>query len=126
MLSKIFQLDKYKYGLQLRITSEGNIRLNEFLPSGIKSHGTIAHITGIHYETYANQNIRIFDWEYYDTSKNRDPNLDKQIKIHLAKCNLEVINFLAYYRSFEINEDVGEVRKMGKNKRRKIKAKYIK
>ncbi|MEH2385423.1 MAG: hypothetical protein V7K14_06460 [Nostoc sp.] len=130
LFSKILIVESYPFAVELQVNQDGNIILHAFLQSGKQPIQHIARITGIHDQTYDNQNVKMFEWDYNDSFSKRDPELDKQIKIHLIRCNNEVIKFIKNNKYFELSEETGEIIKISKSqvksrRRKKRKASYL-
>lgn len=95
LLSPIFTLPEFRYGVQLRVLENGNILLQEYQPTGLRTIGLVGLVTGIHYQRCSNQDVRVFDWSYYDGWKYQSATLERQVRSHLNKCNKDICYFLS-------------------------------
>jgi|GEM_PF-2344959 len=87
LLSDIFNLDGFKYPVQLRVTELGSILIQEYTLTGLKTVGLIGSITGYHEQFSGGRTIKIFDWNYSQSWKHHSTKLENHVRKHLAKCN---------------------------------------
>jgi len=108
LMSNQFTIPQFQYLVQLRINEHGAIMLNAYMSQGLVSLGVIARITGSHKQQYQTpsglRTVRIFDYAYVKDCKLASPKLDKQIMRFLAKCNKDVVNFLAKMPGYAMDE----------------------